>query len=161
MVYHVIIALNSVGKRRVGIIISLLENKGLELVEIRKRSSNAFCKEYTDVDQLVLQSKLNELEAMSFYQEKFHPEVLSKKMKHFYQNHVELFFEGEVVINPNNIWELICKEFFLDGREIPIMFVTTSSGENGINISLIPDEFESRDPLYMDPKKLVPLGTSN
>ena len=142
MVYNVIIALNSTGKRRVGNVISVLERNGLELVEIRKKSTHPLCREFADINLLLLQNKLNDLKAMDFYREKFSSNVLVKKLRHFYGNHVELFFENEDrFIDPDELWEK-CKNTFENQRKFPIMFVTTTSGENGFNSSFIPDSFE-------------------
>jgi len=159
MVYHVIIALNSVGKRRVGQIISTLEEKGLELVEIRKKTTHPRVVEFPDVKQLVLQYQLNELEAMVFYHKIFTEDVLKRKITHFFRNHVELFFENEKkVIDPNELWEIVRKEVFPNDGKLPIMFVVMSGGENGVNMSFIPDSFDLEDHNYFNPRTAIPLG---
>jgi len=159
MVYHVIIALNSVGKMRVGNIISLLEKKGLELIEIQKKITPSKAKEFTDLGQLILQYKLNEMEAMVFYRGKFASDVLKKEIKYFYENHIELFFENdEESVDPNELWEFIVEKVFHGGKDVPLMFVTTSSGENGFNGSFIPNMFESDGPCYLPARTLIPLG---
>lgn len=159
MVYHVIIALNSVGKRRVGNIISLLEKKGLELVEIQKKITPSKAKEFTDLGQLILQYKLNEMEAMVFYRGKFSSDALKKEIKYFYENHVELFFENDMgSIDPNELWEFIVEKVFHGDKNVPLMFVTTSSGENGFSGSFIPNLFDPEEPRNLPARTLVPFG---
>lgn len=159
MVYHVIIALNNTGDRRVGDVISLLEKKGLKLVDYQKKVTSPKVREFPDVRQIALQYQLNEMEAMVFYRQKFTPEVLKKKISHFYGNHVELFFENDGnSIDPNELWESIVEKVFHGGRKLPIMFVTTSSGEDGINISFIPNSFDPDGSCYLPSRTLMPLG---
>ena len=158
MVYHVIVALNSVGKRRVGGIISLLEGKGLELVEIRKKITSPRMTEFSDMKRFILQYQLNEMEAMMFYRKKFSPEVLKRKMDYFYGNYVELFFENDgKSLDPNELWKNISKNVFGNGRKLPIMFVVKSGGDNGIDIPFF-DQFEPVEPCHFNPRTLVPLG---
>jgi len=158
MVYHVIIALNSVGKRRVGQIISTLEEKGLELVEIRKKTTLPKVVEFPNMKQLVLQYQLNELDAMAFYREMFSESVLKKKLNHFFRNYVELFFENEeIIIDSQELWEA-CRQAFGNDRKLPIMFVVTTSGENGFDGSFIPDDFEPDVHDYFNPRTVIPLG---
>lgn len=158
MVYSVIISLNSVGKRRVGDIISVLERRGLEFLEIRKKITSNSCKEFPTVDQLILKAKLQELEAMEFYHEKFDADVLDKKINYFYGNHVELFFEsGEKIVDPNELWEFIAEFVFDKGRKLPIMFVVATSEENGFEGSFIPDDFEAEGMCRIDIRTITPL----
>lgn len=157
MVYHVIIALNSVGKRRVGQIISALEEKGFELTEIRKKKSSPKAVEFPSMKHFVLQCQLNELDAMAFYREMFSELVLKRKINHFLRNHVELFFENEEkIVDPHELWET-CRQAFGNDRKLPIMFVTTTSGENGFDGSLIPDDFEPDLHDYFNPRTAIPL----
>ena len=159
MVYHVIIALNSVGKRKVGQIISALEENGLELVEIRKKITPAKVMEFPDVNRLILQYKLYEMEAMECYRSKFSQDVLKKKINHFYGNHVELFFDaGEKIIDSNELWEAIAEQCFNKGRKLPIMFVIAMSDENGFAGSFIPKDFEPDLHDYFNPRTVIPLG---
>jgi len=157
MVYHVIIALNSVGKRKVGQIISALEEKGLELVEIRKKTTPPRMVEFPDMKQLVLQYQFNELDAMAFYREMFSESVLKRKLNHFFRNYIELFFENEEkIIDPHELWES-CRYSFGNDRKLPIMFVVTTSGENGFNGSFFPDDFEPDVHDYFNPRTAIPL----
>jgi nucleoside diphosphate kinase len=158
MVYHVIIALNSVGKRKVGQIISTLEQKGLELVEIRKKITHSRVVEFPNMKQLILQYQLNELDAMVFYRRIFSELVLKKKLTHFFRNYVELLFENEEkIIDSNELWEA-CRQAFGNDRKFPIMFVITTSGENGFNGSFFPEDFELDAHDYFNPRTLIPLG---
>ena len=79
MLYHVIIALNSVGQRNVGPIISTLERFGLELVEIRKRVSSSRTVQIPNLKLYVIRYQLDELDAMERYRLKFSNLVLQKK----------------------------------------------------------------------------------
>ena len=158
MVYHIIIALNSVGKRKVGQIISALEDKGLELVEIRKKTTFPRVVEFPNMKQLVLQYQLNELDAMAFYRKMFSESVLKRKLNHFFRNYVELFFEDEEkIIDSHELWES-CRQAFGNDRKLPIMFVVTTSGENGVDCSFIPDDFEPDVHEYFNPRTVIPLG---
>ena len=159
MVYHVVIALNSVGKRRVGRIISMLESRKLEFLEIKKRRSLYFGKEFPTIGQLVFQAKLNEQEAMNFYREKFDAEVLEKKIKHFYRNNVELLFDsGEKKFDSNELWEEIAEHVFDNGRKLPLMFVVTTSEDDGFDGSFIPEDFDLECQGRIDIRTLMPLG---
>lgn len=159
MRYNVIIALNSVGQRKVGQIISILEGRGLEFQEIIKKMSQSFGKEFPSVGQLIFQAKLKNQEVMNFYQEKFDTEVLDKKIKHFYRNHVELSFDsGEKNFDSNELWEDIAEHVFDRGRKLPIMFVVAISNENGIGDSFFPNDFEPDYHYYFNPRTVIPLG---
>ena len=129
MVYKVFIALNSVKTRRVGGVISILEEEGLEFVGFQKKTTNPYCKEYPAPEHQIMKNQLNGMQAMVFYQEKLSPSVLAIKMSHFYRNHVELFFEsGELSFNPDELWEEISKKVFTGERRLPIMFVMKDEG---------------------------------
>jgi len=159
MVYHLIIALNSAGKRRVGQIISILEKRGLEFLEIKKRVSLYPGKEFPTIGQLIFQAKLDEQESMNFYREKFDAEVLEKKIKHFYRNNVELLFESEEKkFDPNELWEEIAEHVFDNGRKLPLMFVVTTSEDDGFDGSFIPEDFELECRVRIDIRTLMPLG---
>ncbi len=139
MVYHVIIALNSVGKRRIGEVISILEKKGLELKSIRKRTTIPGMLNLSNFRVLILQSKFRSLEAMEYYRERFSDFVLRKKLIHFFGNHVELFFEDEENVHDvHNLWKSISRHAFSQGK-IPIMFVVDSSDGNGTDEPYIPE----------------------
>jgi len=158
MIYHVIIALNSVGKRRVGQIISALEEKGLEFVGVRKKITLPSVVESPSMKQLVLQYQLNELDAMVFYRGMFSESVLKKKLDHFFRNHVELSFENEEeTINLRELWN-VCRETFGNDRKLPIMFVVPTSGENGFDGSFFADDFELDAHDYFNPRTAIPLG---
>jgi len=155
MLYHVIIDLNSLGKRRVGKIISLMESEGFEFLEIKKTES-ASSKDFFGVEPLILQSKLQELEAMNFYQETMSPEALRRNIGHLYGNHVELFFEkGEKDVDPNDLWELIIDKVYNQGKEMPIIFVATTYEENGLDESFIPSNF-GLEPVYFNSHAVIP-----
>ena len=158
MVYHVIIDLDDLGKRRVGKVISLLEKMEFEFVEIKKKMALHSGKEFAGIGQFILKSKLKDLEAMNFYHERFVGE-LDKKIEHLYANNVELFFEKEgKQPNPNELWELIVDKVFDRGRDMPIMFVVTAEDENGFDGSFIPNDFEPEAHEYYNPRTLMPLG---
>ena len=158
MTYHVIIALNSVERIEVGPVICVLEDYGLGLTEFRKKTTHPRVVEFPDKNQLILEHKLNELAAMDWYRQKFTPDVLAERIRHFFRNHVELFFDGEGKnINPNEIWERIAEEVFGGGDELPIMFVVTSGGENGVNVSFIPDDLELDGHDYFNPRIAIPI----
>ena len=114
--------------------------------------------EFPDMKQLILQHQLNELDAMAFYREIFSESVLKRKLTHFFRNYVELFFENEEkFIDSQELWEA-CRQAFGNDRKLPIMFVATTSGENGVDGSFIPDDFELDDHNYFNPRTLIPLG---
>lgn len=142
MLYHVIIALNSVGQRNVGPIISTLESFGLELVEIRKRVSSSRTVQIPNLKLYVIRYQLDELDAMEWYRLKFSNLVLQKKMDRLFRNHIELFFESEADLDSHELWETIRTEVFPKDRKFPLMFVVKTSGENGINVPFIPDNFD-------------------
>ncbi len=157
MVYQIIIANNSVGKRKVGRIISQAENQGLELCEIRKRTTRSRESNHQELQQLMLKAKLDELEEMNFYKEKFSPEVLQRKIAHFCGNHVELFFEGRKIIDSYQIWEEIAKTIFTRPSKTPLFFVTTTSEGNGDYISFVPDPFELDIHSRTNLRTLIPI----
>ena len=104
-------------------------------------------------------TRVNELEAMVFYHKIFTEDVLKRKITHFFRNHVELFFENEEkIIDPNELWEAVRKEVFSNDGKLPIMFVVMSGGENGVNMSFIPDSFDLEDHNYFNPRTAIPLG---
>lgn len=157
MIYHVIIALNGEWNRKVGKIISLLEKKGMKFADIKETESHS--SSFTILSELILKSKLDELEAMNFYRKNFTFEELEKEIKHLHGNHVELFFESDhESINPNGLWELIVEKIFHGGKKMPLMFVTMSGDENGFNDSFIPNLFEPDGPCYLPVRTLMPLG---
>ena len=114
--------------------------------------------EFPDMKQLILQHQLNELDAMAFYREIFSESVLKRKLTHFFRNYVELFFENEEkFIDSQELWEA-CRQAFGNDRKLPIMFVATTSGENGVDGSFIPEDFELECQVRIDIRKLMPLG---
>ena len=141
MLYHVIIALNRVGQRKVGPVISVLEKKGLELVEIRKKVSSSSTESLPNLKQLVVQHQLNELDAMEWYRKKFSDLSLQKMLNRLFRNHIELFFESGADLDSHELWEAIRNEAFPNDRKFPLMFVVKTSGENGINVPFIPEDF--------------------
>lgn len=156
MVYHVIIAYGE-WNRKVGKIISLLEKKGMQFNEIKRTESSL--PGFTILSELILKSKLNELEAMKFYREEFTPEELDEKIKYLHGNHVELFFESDnASIDPNELWELVVEKVFHGGKNLPLMFVTMSGDENGFSGSFIPNLFDPEEPRYLPARTLVPFG---
>lgn len=159
MRYNLIIALDGDGNRNVGQIISVCEKKGLELIEIKKKEAHHSCRDSLDLGQFILLGKLQELEAMNFYREKFDPVTLNKKIKHFYKNHVELSFDaGEKIIDSNNLWEVIAEQSFDNGKNLPIMFFVAMSDENGLDNSFVPNDFEPNYHYYFNPRTAIPLG---
>jgi len=157
MLYHVIIALNSAGKRKVGEVVSLLEKKGLDFVDIKKKVTPSG-REFPDINLLVLQTKLNELKEMEFYLEKFSLDVLHRKINHFYGNHVELFFESEgKFIEPYALWKAISQKAF-SRRKLPLMFVVVGADENGVYTPFVPSMDCMLQPFRVDLRTIVPIG---
>jgi len=158
MVYHVIIDLDDLGKRRVGKVISLLEKMGFEFVEIKKRITLHSGNEFSGIGQFILKSKLKDLEAMNFYHERF-VGILDEKIEHLYGNNVELFFENEEKqFEPNELWEVIVDKVFEKGKDMPIIFVVTTGDGDGFDGSFIPNDFEPEAHEYYNPRTLMPLG---
>ena len=156
MIYHVIIALNGEWNRKVGKIISLLEKMGMKFIGIESIENRL--SGFTILSELILESKLDELEAMEFYRGNFSYDDLKKQIRHLHGNHVELLFESEdESTNQNKLWELIVEKIFHGNKKMPLMFVTTSSGENGFNDSFIPNLFEPDEPCYLPARTLIPL----
>ena len=137
MVYHVIIALNGAKRRRVGQIISVLERKGLELLEIRKKTSFSRTVEFPGVKKFVLRNQISEQKALEFYRERFFYPVLEQKFDYFIRNHVELFFESESIHDPDELWNA-CRETFESDRKVPILLVIADRDENGEMKPFIP-----------------------
>ena len=158
MVYHVIIDLEDLGKRRVGKVISLLEKMGFEFVEIKKRTTLHSGKEFSGIGQFILKSKLKDLEAMNFYHERFIGE-LDEKIEHLYANNVELFFEKEGnLVDPDELWELVVDKVFDKSKDMPVIFVVTTGDGDGFDGSFIPNDFEPEAHEYYNPRTLMPLG---
>lgn len=146
MTYSVIMALNSAGHRKVGKVISLLEDKGFELVKYKKKTTNPFCREYSDIGQFLFQNQFEGMKAMVFYNKKFSPHVLGIKMGDFRRNHVELTFDGEVSVDPNELWESIFKNVFGNRRKLPIMFVIKEGDGDIIVDDVILESIEASIP---------------
>lgn len=141
MLYHVIIALNGAKKRRVGEITTILERKGLELLNIRKKTMASDDLILPDFKLFILRNQIVEFNFVEFYRKKFKPFVLEQKFNYFLRNHVELFFESEnKIFDPYNLWQA-CRETFESDRKVPIMLVVTSNDANGEMNSFIPDNF--------------------
>ena len=81
MEYRVLIALNSIGKRRVGDIIALFERVGFEILNFRKVKRSSRVIEFPDIKTLVLENQLTDLDAMSYY--KSHLQLLFLPLKNF------------------------------------------------------------------------------
>jgi hypothetical protein len=62
-------------------------------------------------------------------------------LNRLFRNHVELFFESEADLDSYELWETIRCEAFPNDRKFPLMFVVKKSGENGINVPFIPEDF--------------------
>ena len=130
---------------------------GMNFTEI-KRTENCLSG-FTVLSELILESKLDELEAMEFYHERFTPDDLKKEIKHLHGNHVELFFEDNgKSFDANELWESIVEKVFHKGKKLPLMFVVTSDGENGFDRSFIPNLFEPDEPRYLPARTLIPFG---
>lgn len=141
MLYHVIISLNGAKKRRVGDIISVLERKGLEFLEIRKKTTFPADASLLSIEPFIIRNQIADFDFVKFYRERFKPSVLEQKFNYFLRNHVELFFESEErIFDPDDLWQA-CRETFESDRKVPIMLVVTSSDENGEMNSFIPDTF--------------------
>lgn len=145
MEYRVLIALNSIGKRRVGDIIALFERVGFEILNFRKVKRSSRVTEFPDIKTLVLENQLNDLDAMSYYKSHFSLKVLRKKLEHFRNNHVELVFDsGENIIDVHDLWEILKEKIFMKGKKLPILFVLTGNGVK-IDDFILDDEFCSVD----------------
>ena len=144
MLYHVIISLNGAKKRRVGDIISVLERKGLEFLEIRKKTTFPTDASFPSMEPFVIRNQIADFDFVKFYRERFKrlkPSVLEQKFNYFLRNHVELFFESEDrIFDPDELWQA-CRETFESDRKVPIMLVVTSNDANGEMNSFIPDNF--------------------
>ncbi len=139
MLYHVIIALNGAKKRKVGTIITVLERKGLDFINITKKTTATDSLEFSNFKLFILRNQIVEFNFVEFYRKKFKPFVLEQKFNYFLRNHVELFFESENrILDPDDLWQA-CRETFESDRKVPIMLVVTSSDENGEMNSFIPD----------------------
>ena len=142
MEYQVIIALNSIGKRKVGEIISQFEKRGLEFLSIKKVKKSTRGIAFPDMKTLILENQLEELDAMIYYKSKFSLKVLRKKLEHFRNNHVELLFESyDQIYDVQDLWEFLKDKVFMKGRKLPILFVLTDNGEVKIDDFILDDEF--------------------
>ena len=83
---------------------------------------------------------------MVFYNKKFSPHVLGIKMGDFRRNHVELTFDGEVSVDPNELWESIFKNVFGNRRKLPIMFVIKEGDGDIIVDDVILESIEASIP---------------
>ena len=156
MVYHVIISCSE-GIRKLGKLLSLLEENGLELCDFKKTEHPAL--ELTIIGEILLNAKLGELPAMEFYRKNFLPNNLKEEIKRFYGNHIELFFETEGrPFDSNELWEIIVEKVFQGGENVPLMFVTTSIDGNGLNSPFIPNPFEPDETRYFPARTLMPIG---
>ena len=141
MLYHVIIALNGAKKRKVGTIITVLERKGLDFLNITKKTTTTDSLEFPSFKLFILRNQIVEFNFVEFYRKKFKPFVLEQKFNYFLRNHVELFFESEErIFDPDELWKA-CRETFESDRKVPIMLVVTSNDANGEMNSFIPDTF--------------------
>ena len=138
MLYHVIIALNGAKKRKVGTIITVLERKGLDFINITKKTTATDSLEFPNFKLFILRNQIVEFNFVEFYRKKFKPFVLEQKFNYFLRNHVELFFENdEKIFDPDDLWQA-CRETFDSDRKVPIMLVITDNDENGEMKSFIP-----------------------
>ena len=131
MEYKVIIDLTRAKTRRVGEFVSVLEDMGLELVEVRKRASCggvlSGLSSYGMLYRQIFKSDLSDQPAMDFYRRKFSEEVLEKKLDILFENHVELTFDSEEAIDPNKIWEELVEKLYRNNlKKLPFMFVLGS-----------------------------------
>ena len=141
MLYHVIIALNGAKKRKVGQIISALERKGLELLNIRKKTMSPDDLFLSDFKLFIVRNQIVESDFVEFYRKKFKPFVLEQKFNYFLRNHVELFFQSEErIFDPGELWQA-CRETFESDKKVPIMLVVTDNDKNGEMKPFIPDAF--------------------
>lgn len=158
MLYHVIIALNSEGKRKVGRVVSALESKGLELVEIRKKIALPKVVEFPDEKLFVILYQLERLEAMNYYRQRFDHAVIKKKLDHLFRNHIELFFDsGEAVVDQNDLWEFLAESAFDNAKKLPMMFVLMTNGMNGFFGSFFPNDFGPEEQNYFNHRSAIPL----
>jgi len=158
MIYHVIIALNSEGKRKVGRVVSVLESKGLDLVKIRRKETSSKAMEFPDEKMFVIMYQLERLEAMNYYRHRFDDGVIKKKLDHLFGNHVELVFDsGESVLDQNELWEAIAEYAFDNAKKLPFMFVVMTNGANGFDGSFFPSNFEPEEQNYFNHRSAIPL----
>ena len=138
MLYHVIIALNGAKKRKVGTIITVLERKGLDFLNITKKTMAKDSQLFPDSKLFILRNQIVEFNFVEFYRKKFKQFVLEQKFNYFLRNHVELFFESdEKIFDPDDLWQA-CRETFDSDRKVPIMLVITDNDENGEMKPFIP-----------------------
>ena len=77
MIYHVIIALNSEGKRKVGRVVSVIESKGLDLVKIRRKETSSGGSPYQEAPRRYLSELPADLQTAFRLKKK--PEKLDQK----------------------------------------------------------------------------------
>lgn len=158
MIYHVIVALNSAGKRKIGAITAQLEKRGLELLALKKKITPPSLKEFPSLTTLVLQYQLEKTKAMKFYHVKFSDLVLERKLNHFFRNNIELVFEGEKSISPDTLWIDIKSNIFNEGRKLPLLFIVRNDSEKTFDGCFISDSLNPNEPNKLDPRTIVPLG---
>ena len=124
-----------------GTIITVLERKGLDFINITKKTTATDSLAFPNFKLFILRNQIAEFNFVEFYRKKFKPLVLEKKFNYFLRNHVELFFESEdKIYDPDDLWQ-VCHETFESDRKVPIMLVITDNDVNGEMKPFIPDTF--------------------
>lgn len=126
MKYKLIVAQDRAKKRKVGSMISVLENRGLTLIECRKKTAPVEIEEdlFSYLDRSIFKDELRALPAMDFYRKKFSPEVLEKKISRLYESNVLLLFESKKLYDANELWENLVEELYSNRiKKLPLMFV--------------------------------------
>ena len=122
--YHVVIALNSARKRKVGDVISLLESKGFEFKEKNVVETPPYSIPSYDLEASQLNVLCADPKFLDPYQKKFAAHILKKKIQYFTFNHVDLSFESKK--NNHNVWNLrssIYHVLFKELNEYPLIAI--------------------------------------
>ncbi len=151
--YHVVIALNSARKRKVGDIISLLESKGFEFKEKKIVETPPNVISSYDLEASQLHVLCADPKFLDPYQVKFAAHILKKKIQYFISNHVDLSFESKK--NNHNVWNLrssIYHLLFKELNEFPLIVIFK---DEEVDIPSINAEAHDEYP-HMNPKDLDP-----
>ena len=151
--YHVVIALNSARKRKVGDIISLLESKGFEFKEKKVVETPPNVISSYDLEASQLHVLCADPKFLDPYQVKFAAHILKKKIQYFISNHVDLSFKSKK--NNYNVWNLrssIYHLLFKELNEFPLIVIFK---DEEVDIPSINAEAHDEYP-HMNPKDLDP-----
>lgn len=153
--YHVIIALNSARKRKVGDIISLLESKGFEFKEKKVIETSPNVSSF-DFETSELKVRCADPKFLDPYQSKFAAHILKRKIQYFLLNHVDLVFESNR--DNHNVWNLrssIYHVLFKEINEFPLIVIFKDEEIDLSSIDLTPEEeYHHMKPETLDPGRI-------